>query len=214
MPMSWVTFLWAVVIGACVMIALPHLLVGLRRRTWENLFFVLAALSVAGIAWIELTMMHARTVERIGHAQQWVHLPVFFLVIAVTGFVYFYFGTARAWLGIAAILTRLVSLAINFASPPNVNFREITGLRHREFLGDTVAMPEGIISPWTHVSELSSLLALIFVVDASFTLWRRGSAEDRRRARARGWEHRPLHRPGRGHVFAHSRRAASHSLSR
>ncbi len=164
------------------MIALPHLLVGLRRRTWENLFFVLAALSVAGIAWIELTMMHARTVERIGHAQQWVHLPVFFLVIAVTGFVYFYFGTARAWLGIAAILTRLVSLAINFASPPNVNFREITGLRHREFLGDTVAMPEGIISPWTHVSELSSLLALIFVVDASLTLWRRGSAQDRRRA--------------------------------
>ena len=164
------------------MIAFPHLLVGLRRRTWENLFFVLAALSVAGIAWIELTMMHARTVERIGHAQQWVHLPVFFLVIAVTGFVYFYFGTARPWLGIAAILTRLVSLAINFASPPNVNFREITGLRHFEFLGDTVAMPEGIISPWTHVSELSSLLALIFVVDASFTLWRRGSAQDRRRA--------------------------------
>ena len=46
--MSWVTFVWALVIGACVIMALPHLLVGLKGRARENLFFVLAALSVAG----------------------------------------------------------------------------------------------------------------------------------------------------------------------
>jgi len=71
---------------------------------------------------------------------------------------------------------------INFAEPPNLNFREITALRHFRFLGETIAMPEGVINPWTRLGELSSLLMLAFVIDASITLWRRGSSEGRRRA--------------------------------
>ena len=180
--MSWVTFIWAVVIGACATMALPHLLIGIKRKTWENLFFAIAALSVAGIACGELAIMHSRTAEEIGRAIQWTHLPVFFLVLAIVGFVRFYFGTGRLWLGIAACVARLVSLVINFAFPPNLSFREITSLRQFSFLGETIAMPEGVVSPWTHLGELSSLLVLAFVVDASLTLWRRGTSEDRRRA--------------------------------
>jgi PAS domain S-box-containing protein len=126
--------------------------------------------------------MHSRTAEEIGRAIQWTHLPVFFLVLAIVGFVRFYFGTGRLWLGIAACVARLVSLVINFAFPPNLSFREITSLRQFSFLGETIAMPEGVVSPWTHLGELSSLLVLAFVVDASLTLWRRGTSEDRRRA--------------------------------
>jgi PAS domain S-box-containing protein len=162
--------------------ALPHLLIGIKRKTWENLFFAIAALSVAGIACGELAIMHSRTAEEIGRAIQWTHLPVFFLVLAIVGFVRFYFGTGRLWLGIAACVARLVSLVINFAFPPNLSFREITSLRQFSFLGETIAMPEGVVSPWTHLGELSSLLVFAFVVDASLTLWRRGTSEDRRRA--------------------------------
>jgi PAS domain S-box-containing protein len=162
--------------------ALPHLLIGIKDKAWENLFFAMAAISVAGIAAGELGIMHSRTTEEIGRAQQWTHVPVTLLVLAIIGFVRSYFGTGRLWLGIAACGTRLVSLAINFAFPPNLNFREITGLRHFGFLGETVAMPEGVANPWTRLGELSSLLLLAFVIDASFTLWRRGSAEARRRA--------------------------------
>jgi PAS domain S-box-containing protein len=162
--------------------ALPHLLIGIKRKTWENLFFAIAALSVAGIACGELAIMHSRTAEEIGRAIQWTHLPVFFLVLAIVGFVRFYFGTGRLWLGIAACVARLVSLVINFAFPPNLSFREITSLRQFSFLGETIAMPEGVVSPWTHLGELSSLLVLAFVVDAWLTLWRRGTSEDRRRA--------------------------------
>jgi PAS domain S-box-containing protein len=180
--MSFVTFIWALVIGACATLALPHLLVGLKGRAWENLFFVLAALSVAGIAFGELAIMHSRAIEEIARAQRWTYLPVFFLIVAVVGFVHFYFRTGRLWLGIAACLTRLVALVINFASPPGLNFRQINGLRLFDFLGETVAMPEGMISPWTRVGEVSSLLLLAFVVDASITLWRRGTSENRRRA--------------------------------
>jgi len=180
--MSAVTFIWALVIGACATMALPHLLIGIRRRAWENCFFVVAALSVAGIAAGELGIMHAGTTEEIGRAQQWTHLPVALLVLAIVGFVRTYFGTGRLWLGIGACGTRLVALAINFAFPPNLNFREITSLRHFDFLGEMIAMPVGVASAWTRLGELSSLLLLAFVVDASITLWRRGTSEDRRRA--------------------------------
>ena len=180
--MSWVTFVWALVIGACVIMALPHLLVGLKGPALENLFFVLAVLSVAGIACGELTIMHARTIDEIGRAQRWTHVPVFTLLVAIAGFVHFYLGTGRLWLAIAACLARLVSLVINFAYPPNLNFREITGVRLFGFLGETVATPEGVISQWTRVGELSSLLLLIFVIDASLTLWRQGTPQSRRRA--------------------------------
>ncbi len=180
--MSSVTFVWALVIGACATMALPHLLVGIKRGAWENLLFAVAALAVADIAGGELAIMHSQTTEEIGRAQQWTHLPVFFLVVAIAGFVRLYFGAGRLWLGAAACGVRLVSLVINFASPPNLNFREITGLRRFNFLGETIAMPEGVTSAWTRLGELSSLLLLIFVIDASITLWRRGTAENRRRA--------------------------------
>ena len=180
--MSWVTFLYGIVVGACVIMALPNLLVGLKGKRWENLFFVLAALAVAGITCGELGIMHSRTTAEIGRVQQWTHLPLFFLAIAIAGFVRAYFGTARLWLGVAACGARLVSLMINFTFPPNVNFREITGLGQFDFLGELVAMPEGVVSPWTRVGELSSLLMLAYVIDASIKLWRTKGSENRRRA--------------------------------
>ena len=137
---------------------------------------------MAGIAAGELAIMHSRTTAEIGRAQQWTHVPVFFLVVAIAGFVRLYFGTGRLWLGAAACAARLLSLVVNFACPPNLNFREVTGLREFDFLGETIAMPEGVTSAWTRLGELSSLLLLAFVVDASITLWRRGASADRRRA--------------------------------
>ena len=86
--MSMVTFVWAAVIGACATMALPHLLIGIKHRAWQNLFFALAALSVAGIACGELAIMHSATTEQIGRAQQWIHVPIFFFAIAIVGFVH------------------------------------------------------------------------------------------------------------------------------
>lgn len=161
--------------------ALPHLLIGLQQRGWENLFFALAALSVAGIALAELMIMHSRTTEEIGRAQQLTHVPIFVLVVAIVGFVHFYFGSGKSWLGASVIAVRFVSLILNFALPPNLNFREVTSLRPLHFLGETIALPEGIRNPWTRLGELSSLLLLVYVADAAIKLCRRGSSDDCRR---------------------------------
>jgi PAS domain S-box-containing protein len=171
------------VAGASLALALPHVLIALKQRgAWVNILFAIAALAVAGMAAAEVAILHSQTPEEFGRALQWAHLPAFIMVVAIFGFVRLYFGTGRLWLGAMACATRFVTLAINFAEPPNVNFREITSLRHFEFLGETVAQPDGILSPWTRLAQLSLLLLLAFVIDASISLWRRGEPEDRRRA--------------------------------
>jgi two-component system, LuxR family, sensor kinase FixL len=181
--MNWVTVIWSMVAGASLAMALPHVLIAVKQRgAWVHALFAIAAMAVAGTAMAEMAMMHAKTPEQIARAIQWVHVPVFILVVAIVGFVRLYFGTGRMWLGAAACVLRLVSLAINFTQPPNLNFKEITSLRQFDFLEEIIALPAGVASPWTRLAQLSSLLLLAFVVDASVALWGRGRPGDRQRA--------------------------------
>ena len=61
----------------------------------------------------------------------------------------------------------------------NLNYREVTRLRHIPFLGESVSVAEGVPNPWMLVGQLSLLLLVVFVADATITVWRRG---DRRQA--------------------------------
>lgn len=168
--------------GACATMALPHLFIGIKGRARENLLFAAIALAVAGIAFGELAVMHSQTTQEISRALRWTHVPLFVLFVGVVGFVRSYLGTGRLWLGLAICVVRIVMLIINFALHPTANFREITGLWHLDFLGETVATPLGVLGPGTPLGQLSSLLMIAFVIDASIVLWRRGSADGRRRA--------------------------------
>ena len=169
--------------SACLTVAGMHLFIWLRnRRSWANLVFSVAAVAVAGVAFLELSLMHAQTPEEFGTLLRWMHLPVFALVVALVAFVRIFLGTGRPWLGHAAWGVRLLSLIINFSVPTNLNYHEITGLRQIEFLGESVAVAEGIRSSWTRLGELSSLLMLVFVLDASIACWRRGEGDDRHKA--------------------------------
>jgi hypothetical protein len=181
--MNWVTVIWSMVAGASLAMALPHLLIAARqRRAWVHVLFAIAAMAVAGIALGEVAIMHAQTTEQSARALRWLHLPVFVLLVAIVGFVALFFGTGRIWLGAAACLARLVTLVINFTKPVNLNYEAVTGLRHFSLLGETLALPEGVLNPWIRLGQLSSLLLLAFIVDASLSLWRRGAPGDRRRA--------------------------------
>jgi PAS domain S-box-containing protein len=64
----------------------------------------------------------------------------------------------------------------------NLSYKEITGLGHVRFLDETVSIAIGVVSPWVHLAELTSLLVAAYVADASISLWRKGEPEDRRRA--------------------------------
>jgi two-component system, LuxR family, sensor kinase FixL len=182
--MSWVTIIWAMIASACLTLAMVHLVIWFKQTGQRaHLLFSLTAISVAAIAACELLVMRAQTIERFGTVIRWAHLPVFFAVVSIVGFVRLYFHTGRPWLAYTVCGLRLLALIINFLSVPNLNYKQITGLRHLTILGgETISVAEGIPNPWTKLGDLSSLLLLIFVADASVTLWRRGNRTERRRA--------------------------------
>ena len=108
---------------------------------------------------------------------------MFFVVVSIVGFVQLYFRAGRSWLAGMVCGLRLLALIVNFLSVPNLNYKEIVGLHHLPMWGgETISAAKGVPNPWVTVSHLSLVLMLIFVVDASMTLWRRGDRIERRRA--------------------------------
>jgi PAS domain S-box-containing protein len=180
--MNWITIAWSVVIGACVAMALPQVLIWIWQRRIVHLIFVILTAAVVALLSNELVLMHASSVEQFARALQWRQLPLFVMFTATVVFVRLYFGTGRWWLGIAVCGLRFTCLVINFAFPPNLYFREITILRPAHLLGDTVLAAVGVASPWSYLTDLSSLFLLAFVLDASISLWQTGKPEARRRA--------------------------------
>src|SRR5206468_618296 len=86
--MDWVTAIWAMLIGACVATAVPHLLLAIwqRHRRGAHLCFVVIAVAVIGIAIGELLMMRSTSVLGFARAQRWTHVPIFILVLGLVAF--------------------------------------------------------------------------------------------------------------------------------
>jgi two-component system sensor kinase FixL len=178
--MSWVTVIWSVGAGACLTLALIHLAVWWKNRSARaSLVFAVMAIAVAAFAALELVMMQAETPGQFGIVVRWIHVPVWVIVVSLVIFVRLYLKAGRRWLAWTVVGARTLSLILNCVFSPNINFRQITGLRHVSFLGEPVSVPMGAPNPWMLVAQLSLLLLVIFVADATITVWRRG---DRRQA--------------------------------
>jgi PAS domain S-box-containing protein len=99
--------------------------------------------------------------------------------LALVGFVLTFLRAGRPWLAAAVCGLRTVSLLLNFAVGPNLNYQEVTNLRRIWFLGESVTVAEGVRNPLMLVGQVSVILFVIFIMDATITVWRRG---DRRQA--------------------------------
>ena len=178
--MNWVTIIWAMGGGACLTLALMHLVVWWKDRALRaNLVFAAMATAVAVLAALELAMMRAETPAQFGIAVRWLHLPAWVIVASLVGFVRLCLRAGRAWLAWTVVGVRTLSLILNFIFSPNINYREIIALRHISFLGESVSVAVGVPNPWMLVAQLSLLLLVNFVTDATITVWRRG---ERRKA--------------------------------
>src|SRR5437773_3382218 len=174
--MNWVTVIWSMGSGACLTLALMHVVVWWKDRAARaNLVFSVMAIAVAAFAALELALMRAETPEQFGIAVRWVHVPMWFIIASLVIFVRLYLRAGRQWLAWAVVGVRTVSLILNFIFSPNINFRQITALRHVSFFGEPVSVvASGVPNPWMLVAQLSLLLLVIFVTDAAITVWRRG----------------------------------------
>jgi len=173
--MNWITIVWSMIASACLTLAALHVLIGARLRSRSQLLFAGSAVCAAAIAFFEVTMMRSPSAERQGELLRVVHVPLTLLFVFLVLFVRSYLRAGRAWLGAAAIATRLVLLAVNFAVVPNANFTRMTGVRVLVLpLGESIYVAQGSLRAWTRLGQFSSLLFLLFMADAIRTVWKRG----------------------------------------
>jgi len=177
--MPWITIVMSMAAAASLVLAAAHIRIWLRWRTSpENLLFAVAGAAAGAAAMIELGMLHTRTPAEYGDLLRWLHVPVGVLVIALAWLITTYLRAGRAWLAWLITGLRALVLVANFSLPNGATFSEITSLHSLDMLGETLAVPEGIASPWRHVTNLSGLLLLVHALDA-------GLAARRRRTRPR-----------------------------
>lgn len=182
--MERVTAIWSAVSGACLMLALMHLVIWFRNRSaWANLWFFFATLGVVGQAACELVTMHTRSPEIYAAGIRYAHLVYFFGVAGILGFVHCHFGTGRIKLLWLAIGLRVLAIIANFTTGQSLHVAEVRSLRQMTFLGESVTvLGDWLPNRWVVLGQLSSLVLLVYLVDASWRLWRAGSEEGRRRA--------------------------------
>jgi PAS domain S-box-containing protein len=178
--MSLVTVIWSMTVSASLTLAAISFLVWYKRRTaWAGLLFTLASTGVAIFAGCEVWMMRAETPTQFGTALRWIHVPTWVIILSLVGFVRLYLRAGRPWLAWTICVLRTVALPLNFLVGQNLNYLEVTSLRHISLFGEPVSVGEGVSNPWMLVGQLSLLLFVVFAADATITVWRRG---DRRLA--------------------------------
>jgi two-component system sensor kinase FixL len=184
--MNWINFLWPMVTGACLTLALVHLGTGLRGTARKvNLMFAFLAFLMAVYSVIELGRMHVYDRAEYLEWQRWQDIVGAASAVTMALFIWVYFGTTRRWLGVLAIVVTFVSLIPNMGPTPRLVFLELTRIEAvTTFGGATFAFAEGINNPWNPVYYLGIALLLVFIVDASITYSRGGG---QRRAALVGW---------------------------
>lgn len=182
--MNWITVIWSGSMGACLILALMHLLVWCRDcRSVPNLLFPVIALGIIGMGACELALMRTEspgTYLRIVHHG---HVLFGLVVPASLLFIHFLFGTGRRWLLITAIGLRTAAVLANEVTGPNLHFLSIDTIVKVSFLGEAVSMVgEAVQNPWVRLGQLAALAQIAYVSDASLRLWRKGGRIHRRRA--------------------------------
>jgi PAS domain S-box-containing protein len=182
--MSWVTAIWSMVITGCLMLTGIHLLIWAReRKRWSSLAFAISAMAVAGVAVAEFRSMHACSSQEIVADILWANVALMIMVGALVGFVRFSFGRGNLWIGGTAFGLHIIVLILLLAFPQRSAFPEGSALTRINFLGEQVTViPRALVNPWWVLNFLSTVVFLVFVVDASIRLWHSDDLERRRRA--------------------------------
>lgn len=173
--MNWITAIWSSTAAVCLTLAMVHFLVWAKSRgSWPSLLFGISCVSASVCAVLELELMHAPAPGVFGELLRWYHVPLGILVVSLVWFVRLYLKAGRVWLAWLICGFRLVTLVLTFSLSPNLNFREITGLRPISAWGEIIVSPIGVKNPWTNITHLAGVLLMVYVVDAAIAAWRQG----------------------------------------
>jgi two-component system sensor kinase FixL len=132
----------------------------------------------AALTVFELALLRAQSAEEYAGILRWAQLPVWSLIVTLVVFVRLYLRAGRLWLAWSVCGARTLALILNFIFIPNLSYRQITSLKQISWWGgENVSVPVGVTNPWILVAQLSLVLLVAFLVDATVTAWRRGNRE-------------------------------------
>ena len=179
--MSLFTIAWSMCAAASFMLGLLQLSLWFQdRQTYAYLLSAVMALSAGAGALIELSLMHAASIDTYRVLLRWENVFVFALLVSIVWFVRARLPMARRWLAQLITALWMVAIVVNWLSPYSLVYTEIASLRQMPtFWGEQFTMAVGSINPWVHLSNLASVLIVLYVLDAAVRSWRAG---DQRRA--------------------------------
>ena len=178
--MNWITVTWPMVAAACLTLGLIELGIGLAQPPRAaRLLFALSAFTVACIAGLELTLMQTDVLADWWRAMRLLDIAVGVMLLSLTAFIWVYFGdraqVARAG-GPGPLCHRFgIRLSPRGASrlgndlPAVHRFQNGRDLRWGQLPGSRRGA-----KPLECVPYLAVLALILFVVDASLRLRRRG----------------------------------------
>ena len=169
------------VAAATLTLGLIELRIGLAQPPRAaRLMFSLSAFAMAVVCGLELAMMRADSISSAVALMKWTDAGIGAVFLFLTGFIWSYLGTGNKWLALACPMLYAVGAAADLIPGSDMTYQSITALRTvHTFGGATFNVVEGVPNPWNAFPYLSNLALIVFVVDASVRLWRRGG---RRRA--------------------------------
>jgi PAS domain S-box-containing protein len=181
--MSPVSIVWSIQAAVSFLLAMMYGLVwAMDRKARASLAFAFECLGVVGTVVVDLGMMYATTPEEWGQWVRWAQVPVFVRIAALLAFIRLYFGTGRPWLMWTIIGMQVVQVVASFLIDPNLNFSRIDSIERIPFLGEQVTVAgQVVVGPHQWFAAVSANLVLVFVADASITLWRRRTGDARRK---------------------------------
>jgi two-component system, LuxR family, sensor kinase FixL len=178
--MNWITVCWPMVAAASLTLGLIELRIGIAHRSLARLVFSVSAFLMAAFSGMELAFMRAQSIAQAAALLPWMDAAMGAVVASLTAFIWVYFETGRKWLALAPPILFAIGLIADLIPGSDMTYRTITGLRTvQTFGGASFSVLQGVPNPWNAFAYLGGLALLMFVVDASVRLWRRGG---RRRA--------------------------------
>jgi signal transduction histidine kinase len=178
--MSTLVIAWSMCAAACLMLALLHMLLWLKYS--QNTVYLLSSLmafAACASALLELGLLTTQSLETYRALIRWENLAIFMILVPMVWFVQIYFSSARRWLALAITLLWSLGMLINFVSPWSLTFSAIAELKQLPaFWGEFFTVPSGTENPWKLLADLSSLLILAYVGDATFRSWRHNNQRE------------------------------------
>ena len=175
--MSIITILWSTAAAACLTIGTINLFIWFRlKHSKANFLFSLAALGASAVGFFELLALHSFDIPSYVFALKYQTLAVSVMLVSLVWFIYYYFGTGTKWLVILITFIWCISIVLNFIAPYSIVYSEIIELKQLSMpWGELYTIAIGTDHPLRFISDIPSLLIVIFFIDASVRLWKKGN---------------------------------------